>query len=58
MPGLPTWSSASYDAYFKLYKSTGNTTAVFNSTDPSSILRRIIGNFNDLGGTVTHRWYI
>lgn len=54
MPSLPTWSSASYDAYFKLYKSTGNTTAVFNSTDPSSILRRIIGNFNDLGGTVTY----
>lgn len=54
MPGLPTWTSTAYDTKFYLYKATGNTYAVFNSSDPASIIQALVANFNDLGGTVTY----
>lgn len=54
MPVLPTWVSTTRDAYFKLYKADGNTFAPFNSYDPSSIVKRLVANFNSLGGTVTY----
>jgi hypothetical protein len=50
----PTWYSAAYDIYFNLYKSTGNTTAPFNSYDPAAIVKEILVDFNNNGGTATY----
>lgn len=42
------------DLYFKTYSSTGATTITHNSTDPSDMLRAVITNYNNNGGTIQY----
>lgn len=49
------WTSVSSgDLYFVTYTTTGATTVAYNSQDPSDILRAVIDNYNNYGGTVTY----
>lgn len=48
------YSTVSDDAAFRVYATTGDTTAVYSSYDPSDILRSIIADQNARGGTMTY----
>lgn len=47
-------TSVGLDWWFKLYKSTGHTYAPFNSYDPSYIVKAVIKDYNNNGGSVTY----
>lgn len=49
------WTSVTdVDMCFTTYTTSGATTVTYNSQDPSDILRAVIDNYNDYGGTVTY----
>lgn len=48
------YSSASDDAAFRVYATTGDTTAVYNSYDPSDIIRSVVDDQNARGGHMTY----
>ncbi len=50
-----TWADvASSDLYFIAYTTTGATTVAYASQDPSNILRAVIDNYRDNGGTINY----
>jgi hypothetical protein len=52
--GGKTFTSTSSDLYFNLYKTTGNTFAPFNSYDPSSIIKTMLEDYQNNGGSVSY----
>jgi hypothetical protein len=49
----PQTNYASDDLYFVVYKYGGNTTSVYTSEDPSTILTEVIEDYNSRGGRIT-----
>lgn len=43
-----------YDLWFRVYQSSGSTTAPYNSYDPSDILKDIIDDYRARGGTLNY----
>ena len=55
MPGFPAYlEDATTDLYFKIYSTTGNTEAPYNSYDPSEIMKSIVLDYNDNGGRISY----
>jgi hypothetical protein len=47
-----TWVDSTWDMSFAVYTFSGNTTATFNSQDPSNILKAILDDYHNRGGTI------
>lgn len=53
--GGPNFAAiATDDMWFKVYKTTGSTTAAYNSVDPSTILKSILDDYIAKGGKVSY----
>lgn len=52
--GSPRWSMGGTDLAFRVYAATGNTTAEYEDTDPSDMLRDALDSYIGQGGNVNY----
>lgn len=48
------WNAIAKEIWYEAYQTTGSTQAVYNSYDPSDILRALIDDYHSRGGTLNY----